>query len=297
MSLRYFSGCLINNPCVVLFAAALLFCVVCPAQTATASYSTYLNVAANDSASHRPSPDYSETIEDELSGTLSVGFDGRTSYYGSQYPVEATSSARFDLATGEMAFYVQSIGYEASADASIQIMDTIYPVWDAGYSGLMEVQITWTVAGDYTNYTWNSTLEQWVPNPSGSALNLGLSSTFAYNVDGGAWTQSTYDQFNLADGYETWTQTVMFDPGTNNSIGISERVWAWLSSYNSQKLVADFSNTGLVEVILPEGAAYTSASGVFLTGEGGVVIPAPASILLGSIGAVFVGWLRRRRTL
>jgi len=264
-----------DSPLKLFLFPALLFALIIP-HSAMAAYLTSLNVEVNDSSYHRPSPDFSETIEGELSASASVSYDNRIGYYG--YPLAAISSASLDLWTGEIGFYIESMGYEASADASIQLTDTIYPVWNTGYSGVMEIQINWTVSGDYTPYSWNPNTQEWVIG--GSPRNWGLSARFYHSVDGGTAVQSPYSQYNLVDGYERWTQTVFFDPDLNSSITISESVWGWLDSYNSQKLVADFSQTGLIELTLPEGASYTSDSGVFLR------IPEPSSLILLALGGL-----------
>ena len=92
-------------------------------------------------------------IEDELSASASVGYDGRTSYYGPQFPVAASSSASLSLLTGQTAFYIESIGYEGSASAGIQLQDTIYPSWESGFSGILDIQINWSVTGEKKAYT------------------------------------------------------------------------------------------------------------------------------------------------
>jgi hypothetical protein len=276
-----------NKFSIVRFLVLLLFFAMCIPQTAVATY-TYLNVYANDY--YYPTETFSTTIENKISASASVGFDLRTGSYG--FPMYASSSARYNLNTGEIGFYFDSSGQYASSGATVKLEDTIYPVWDSG-SGVMDIQITWTMSGDYTVYGWNNTLGEWVVG--GDPFNLALTSRFYYSLDGvSEW--SPYSQYNLTDGYETWTRTISFDPAVNDFLTIGEQAYGWLETYNSQYAVADFSNTGFIEIILPEGASYTSDSGVFLTG-GGDVIPAPSAVLLGSIGVGFFGWLRRRRVV
>ena len=254
--------------------------------SALAGWSTHLAVTANDSATHRPSEDYEATIDDEVRGEASVGYDGRTSFYGPQFPVEASASASFDLATGETKFYVESAGYEASASAGIQLSDTIYPVWESGYSGIMDIQIDWAVTGEKRAYVlqdgqWNETT-YWTPK------NWGLYATFGYRVDDGTVVSSPYGQYNLSDGVETWSQHISFDPTTNTSITIAENMYGWLDTYNSQKAIVDFSHSGIIELTLPEGASYTSDSGTFL-------VPEPATAWLLALATMTIGCLRWRR--
>lgn len=287
MLLHHIPRCPVDKFSIMPSLILLLFFVMYIPQSAIAGY-TYLNVYANDYCD--PSETFSETIENKISASASVGFDLRDGYYG--YPMLASSKARYNLNTGEIGFYFDSMGYQASSGANVQLEDTIYPVWDNGSTGAMDIQITWTMSGDYTVYGWSYTEDDWVIG--GSPVNLSLTSRFYYSLDG-ASEYSPYSQYNLTDGYETWTRTISFDPATNDYLTIGELAYGSFSTYNSQYAVADFSNTGFIEIILPVGASYTSDSGVFLTGSGGDVIPAPSAVLLASIGVGLVRCLRRRR--
>jgi len=72
--------------------------------------------------------------------------------------------------------------------------------------------------------------------------------------------------------------------GTGN-VDTSTRQWAHL----------DFGSTGTFEMILPEGAAFTSASGVLLTNTGGDPIPEPTTMLLFGTGLAGLVGARIRR--
>lgn len=143
--------------------------------------------------------------------------------------------------------------------------------------------MTWQAEGTY-NFTGTS-LE-----------NLGLFAYFAYGVNTEyPLTYHSLDQYNLTDGSEFYTLNLGFTPGVDSFITIAEYVGGWLDPYNFQTATADFSNTAIVQVFLPEGATFTSDSGVFLTQT--TPIPLPGAVwLLGSGLLGLAGWRKFRKS-
>lgn len=91
--------------------------------------------------------------------------------------------------------------------------------------------------------------------------------SFDVEVDGVYW--DSYAS-NIADTSEWWTTTQYYGtPGTTLTLTAKGNMWSSFDTYGQvaiDRIEAEF-------------------------------IPAPGALLLGSIGAGFVGWLRRRRTL
>lgn len=92
---------------------------------------------------------------------------------------------------------------------------------------------------------------------------------------------------NLYDSTSALLGTASFDavfpqntnPGESQYLGNNSYVWitVWENYFADDVIAIDNVRTGLI--------------------QDSVVIPAPGALLLGGIGATFVGWLRRRRSL
>lgn len=264
--------------------AVCLFCAILLALPRGAdAYYTYFSVRAEDwtSSYYRESPDYEQVYENALTASANVSYSDRLSE-PYKYPLAAYASGSFSLSSGSVKFMVEAEGYDSYAGAYFNIVDRIYPYW--GLQGfqdqIIDVQLNWEMEGTYAL-------------TGSSPRNLSLYSRLGYAVDGTA-TPTSYNQYNLTDGYEAWSRTVSFNPVTDEYIEIGIWVSGSVQAYNSQVVTADFSGTGLLEVIMPEGAAFESDSGVLLTGGNAVPLP-PALLIFGSgITALFA--LRRRIT-
>ncbi len=192
-------------------------------------------------------------ILDQNSASDSISSGLWYDFYGS--PQSASASGSFNLATGELKFTTEAQGRDGYASASIYATETIFPQWVSG-DGIMPITVKFTVNGTY-QLTGYQTMQH-----------LSLQAIFFAGVvdvlpSQSSW-QGIFDQYNLTDGIETFTASLNFDPAQDSSVMIGTRVGAALDPFNETQALANFSQTGIIEMTLPEGATFTAASGCFL---------------------------------
>ena len=217
-------------------------------------------------------------ILDQYSASESLNSPVWTDFYG--YTQYGSAFGSFDLATGELKFTAEAQGVDGDVYADLYVSETIFPEWVSG-EGTMDITVKYTVTGTYQ-----------VAGAPGTMQNLVLQALFSAGVGelAAPW-QGIYDQYNLTDGIEAFSTILHFDPSLDTSIVIGTRARARLDPFNGVQALADFSQTGIIELELPEGAAFTSASGVFLTGN---VVPIPSAVWLLGSGLIGLAGIRRR---
>jgi hypothetical protein len=219
-------------------------------------------------------------IIDQNSASDSISSGLWNDFYG--YPQSASASGSFNLATGEVKFTTEAQGVDGDASANIYVTETIFPQWVSG-GGIMPITVKFTVTGTY-QLTGYQTMQ-----------NLSLQAIFFAGVVDvlpslSEW-QGIYNQYNLTDGIETFTASLNFDPAQDSTVKIGTRVGSRLDPFNETQALANFSQTGIIEMTLPEGATFTSDSGVFLTEN---VVPIPGAVWLLGSGLVGLVGLRKK---
>lgn len=169
--------------------------------------------------------------------------------------------------------------------ASSRISDII--TFNAGATGTayLEWSVDGTLAAFDNNLTSTAGLSLFI---SGAANNIDENHAYTnfscapYNVTtcqaGTSFSQTGMVAFNIAGGDPTSIEVV-------------------LDSYPADGSIGDFSNTGKVYLVLPDGVTFTSGSGVFLDEAAPVVaVPEPSTLALVVAGFGLLLWNGRRRT-
>jgi len=209
----------------------------------------------------------------EMPPTPYLDGDG-TSFYAAS---KASSAA--DIMSGALRVYTQASGRMGVGAAAASFFDTVTFYAPAGFTG-NTVQVTETlhVFGSVT----------------GAHMDL--------NYWSGYWSASVYDPFHDATRhYGSITPgPTNFDVSLTLTLPVvagvaQDRISFSLVAYadagcNECALTMDFGNTATVTQTLPQGWAFSSASGVFLA-----PVPEPASAGLYLAGLGLMGWVAARR--
>jgi hypothetical protein len=195
-------------------------------------------------------------------------------------------------------FLVAAVAVQAlpamAAITYIEDFEAAFPAWESGWLGVnSNLQNYYGVGqgrGNNPDGLWISdgdaatsgdTLVEIVFDPTfGATL-----TSFDVDVAGYAPVNLTiYDMSGntLLSTSVTLTNGAYSDPGVYAHYGVT--------SGNGVSKFSFSSGSGQIE-------GWTSIDNVVVVADGASQIPAPAAILLGTIGTGLVGWLRRRRTL
>ena len=241
----------------------------------------------------------------DASGRLTASWDAVTSAANASrepgipagsYPMSAYAAA--DLAGGSLkaSGWANTPGHAGIAQAGFK--DVIhYTVEGAGLNTVTNVNLRFSLDGlvsgtGNASYDWDMAFGGGYisAKAAGTTGQLDFVST-SYPKLGG-WVSGGFG--SLDDPSNLWFEGVYALLGPSGSIDVS----GYLHVAGQSGMSADFSNTALYELNVPDSVSYTSASGVFLQGQGGpspVPDPGPGNLSLIALGLLGQGVRRWRR--
>lgn len=177
---------------------------------------------------------------------------------------DASVSITADIATGTLKAFATATG-TSSATAYIRFGDIIFLHWPEGLTESFPVTISYDVKGTFTGYS------------------TGLISRVQAKKGGiyGSWDYID----SLTDGESHWTETLSINP--QNPLEGILAVCASMELNSVSYGTADFSDSGIFSLTLPEDVTFTSQSGVFLT------VPIPGAFWLLGSGLLGLAGLRK----
>lgn len=222
----------------------------------------------------------------------------------------ASATAIADLSTGEMKLATDGTPgrydvdtLNANTQAAGILTDTLY---FAGFgSAPMEVSVRFRVEGTFDASSAAQVNFQLLSG-AGDATLKGSYNCVGHHGGGttctGAGSTADPDQFH----YNPFTDVRNSANASWDIIGpdvfvatipiLASDPWLYINqSLSIGGLFADFSNTSTIELILPEGVTFTSASGVFLSDAPVSAIPESATWAMMIAGFGLVGGAMRRR--
>lgn len=191
--------------------------------------------------------------------------------------------------------------------SSAEISDVLhFTAQGATASTVSAINLTFTVDGTFmpTGSNNNSGVSTEQGDFYGALVLGGHHANFFFKNDStNAYkTSGAFDQYPYPFDIGSWTHNAAFTSatftGTYYFTGLSSDVPVTLNANMdcNDGLICDFANTAKLQLSLPTGVTYTSASGVFLTGTGSIgSVPEPASWAMLVVGFAAVGTMARRR--
>jgi hypothetical protein len=244
----------------------------------------------------------SAAVNGTVYGASTASFLVDPSIYG-------TASASADLATGSLHLYEHDTGksqyYDgfAAASANASLSDTLfYSVAGASADTITPIDLTFTVEG-LIQITGTDTFDNQSHGEVSGAFTFGSGDArfdLQNNVTTGFATMAGLDTYPSA--YPgTWTtnadHTVNTFTAVYNVTGAAGElpIGATASLFCGNGMLCDFGHTFQIGLTGPADFSYTSASGVFLTGTGGVPEPATWAMMLLGFGGLGAAMRTRRQ--